>query len=414
VLQLFAKEIDALYADFEGESEHSDDNTAYSGGSISAIADQVKKIFEEVIDNPPKSFDSSRNLFELGLDSVTAMRLRKQLALAFGISVTPQFIYQNLSVDLLSHALHERVHSRSVSPTIERGDILFNLIQRQLDSINTSLSAVLASRTIQVPPSDGQVVAVVGAAGSLGIWQVKSLLEDPGVRQVVCLVRGATVSDIYDKVSTAFKNARLDGLVAQCSGWKEEQLRCSEIPAVELDQKLVVIPYDLSNPQLQRKDYFALASRVTTIVHTGWKMDFNQVVQDFERDCLVGESCFPMHCFLSLTWVAGTTQLLILAAFVRPKKFYFISSIGVVLESDNSPVPEVIEPWTRDQHISASPHGYSESKFVCEQVIQTAAKLLEIPCSIARVGQISGDTKSGVWKVCPTATFLSFSFDVLR
>lgn len=85
---------------------------------------------------------------------------------------------------------------------------------------------------------------------------------------------------------------------------------------------------------------------------------------------------------------------------MRPKHFYFISSIGVVLESTVTPVPETLPSWTKDDHIAASPHGYSESKFVAEYVITAAAKILEIPCSMARVGQISGDTVSGVWKVC--------------
>lgn len=56
-------------------------------------------------------------------------------------------------------------------------------------------------------------------------------------------------------------------------------------------------------------------------------------------------------------------------------------------------------PWSKDQYITASPHGYSESKFVCEYLVEAAASILGITCSIARVGQITGDTTAGVWKV---------------
>ena len=62
-------------------------------------------------------------------------------------------------------------------------------------------------------------------------------------------------------------------------------------------------------------------------------------------------------------------------------------------------VPETLVPWTNEESITASPHGYSESKFICEHLVQEAANLFDIPCSIARVGQITGDTLSGVWKV---------------
>lgn len=89
-----------------------------------------------------------------------------------------------------------------------------------------------------------------------------------------------------------------------------------------------------------------------------------------------------------------------LAGTSRPKRFYFISSIGVILEAKNSPVPEELPAWSKEDYVTASPHGYSESKFVAEYVIEAASRLLGISCSLARIGQITGDSVAGVWKVC--------------
>ena len=66
------------------------------------------------------------------------------------------------------------------------------------------------------------------------------------------------------------------------------------------------------------------------------------------------------------------------------------------MNSNENVVPETLNPWINEESISASPHGYSESKYICEHLVHEAAKLLDIPCSIARVGQIAGD-RLGYW-----------------
>ncbi|KAM3084741.1 hypothetical protein ACMFMG_003198 [Clarireedia jacksonii] len=72
----------------------------------------------------------------------------------------------------------------------------------------------------------------------------------------------------------------------------------------------------------------------------------------------------------------------------------FLSSLGSVGNYQGA-VPE-----TAIKDVSASlPMGYSESKFVAENLLSYAShKLPHIPISIARVGQIAGPvTTSGVW-----------------
>ncbi|KAF8884616.1 acetyl-CoA synthetase-like protein [Infundibulicybe gibba] len=387
VLAEFSQEIDNMYREFEGDTDSFYGSTGSSAVTLADVEEQVTKICEDVVGKPITPPDAS--LFDFGLDSVTAMQLRNRLAKAFSTKLPQQFVYQNFTLALLTAALHTQVSSRRMTPLrstspveeVGKGDILSMLRDRQLATLRDSSTLVLASRALYQAPLGmaSHVVAVVGAAGSLGIWQLKALLDRLDVRRVVCFVRG-TVGSIYDKIATGFKKAGLEKLAAQAEDWRLGQLQYPDVPAVNLEQRLVVLPFDLAKPHFGAADYVALASTLTTIIHTGWKMDFNQVVQGFE-DCL-----------------NGTTQLLLLAGFMRPKRFYFISSIGVVLESETTPVPEKIMPWTKDDPSPASPHGYSESKFICEYLVEAASALLEIPCSVARIGQISGDTLAGVWK----------------
>ncbi|KAF9062149.1 hypothetical protein BDP27DRAFT_1337103 [Rhodocollybia butyracea] len=313
---IFSDEIELLYSQFvEGKSSS---GTLGPALSLKTIQKRIQKILGELIASET-SYDVDENLFDVVLDSVTAMSFRNRLSRDFGVALSPNFVYQNFSVSRLSASLGERLGSQNEAiphKVADRQDVLQSLLDRQLLVLRHSAQLVHASRDEgEAVPSGGQVVAVVGATGLLA----------------------------YGSVSLSF-------------------------------------PSICQKPHFGTKDYLSLARGLTTIIHTGWKMDFNQVSQSFE-DCLT-----------------GTTQLLLLAGFIRPKAFYFISSIGTVMEMAERPIPEILAPWPKDGSFSVSPHGYSESKFVAEHVVQAAAPILDIPCAIARIGQITGDTDSGFWK----------------
>lgn len=297
-MQTFVEEIDALYRSFEGDDVALDDAPQGSVISLAEVHAEVTSILGHIIENPVIPMDPARSLFDIGLDSITTQQLRNRLSKAFGMNLPQQFVYQNFSLEKLCFALHARLSSCSqtaeAGPT--RGEILYEILERELDALRRSADIVLSSRSISqgmgIPT--GQVVAVVGAAGSLGIWQVKALLDRADVRQVLCLVRGASVSAVYDKVQAAFRKAALHDFAHQTEEWRNRQLSQAGVPAVDLDQRLVVLPFDMANPHFEEREYLALASTLTAIIHTGWKMDFNQVVEDFEKDCLAGQS-FELH-----------------------------------------------------------------------------------------------------------------------
>lgn len=84
-----------------------------------------------------------------------------------------------------------------------------------------------------------------------------------------------------------------------------------------------------------------------------------------------------------------------LADFVRQStnaRFYFCSSLASVLAAGSGKVQELAstDPAT------ASPIGYSQSKWVVERVL---AMVEDMPSRlhILRIGQLCGDTQTGYW-----------------
>lgn len=49
-----------------------------------------------------------------------------------------------------------------------------------------------------------------------------------------------------------------------------------------------------------------------------------------------------------------------------------------------------------DPHIAIG-GGYSESKWIAEQLLEGAARLASVPTTIVRIGQLSGDKRIGGW-----------------
>ncbi|KAK7458030.1 hypothetical protein VKT23_009938 [Stygiomarasmius scandens] len=386
VAEMFAHELDYLYSQFsESRKDRMIQGIAGPGAlDQHSIQEKILSILNALLGH--KNYSPKENLFESTLDSVTAMAVRNRLSKEFSLALSQNFVYQNFTVQMMVNSLTQLIGSHGTKER-DRNQICREIFDQQMYLLAHSAHLVKASRNtafipnVTVQSSEQQVVAVVGAAGSLGIWQVKALLESPSVAKVVCLARGRDVAHVYDKIIEALSRVYLHDLAERMRLWKNAQLNRSSTPAIDLGQRVVVVPFDLGRSELDQRDYFGLASGLTTIIHTAWKMDFNQVVSGFQ-DC-----------------ISGTTQLLLLAAFIRPKSFYFVSSVGTVMESKVKPVREQVFSWPKaGGPLPASPHGYSESKFIAEHVVVAAAKLLNIPCAITRIGQITGDLGSGFWK----------------
>ncbi|CAF4038801.1 unnamed protein product [Rotaria magnacalcarata] len=131
-----------------------------------------------------------------------------------------------------------------------------------------------------------------------------------------------------------------------------------------------------------------LQNEVTDIIHTAWKMNFNQTVKDFEHD-----SIFGVYNLLKL---AASNHI----------QFHFISSIASAASGLLSSIKE--EPLPRKSEI-ALPQGYGQSKYASEHLCWAAMNLWNVPVNIYRVGQVSGDTQNGVWNTTEMAAMMIYA-----
>ncbi|PWY77014.1 polyketide synthase [Aspergillus heteromorphus CBS 117.55] len=210
-------------------------------------------------------------------------------------------------------------------------------------------------------------VLITGATGSLGSHLVAHLARLPTVHSVVCINRHGTE----------------DPLVRQKRSLTERGISLS---TDEL-KKLAVFETDGSEPLLglSNEQYESLKKSVTHIIHNAWPMNGARGLSGFE----------PQFCMIrNLIGLARDI------ASIRSGRiaFQLISSISTVghrpLVTDEAVVPEVRS--TIDWVLA---NGYSEAKFVCEQVL--AQTLGQHPdrfnAMVVRPGQIAGSSTSGYW-----------------
>lgn len=95
---------------------------------------------------------------------------------------------------------------------------------------------------------------------------------------------------------------------------------------------------------------------------------------------------------------AGVTNLINLAlnsSRLEPAKFAYCSSVASVQAYSKAKIPEEII----DDPTASTTLGYSRSKWVAEQICSKAGSKTPLQGRIAafRVGQLSGDSRSGIW-----------------
>ncbi|KIW99279.1 uncharacterized protein Z519_00942 [Cladophialophora bantiana CBS 173.52] len=138
---------------------------------------------------------------------------------------------------------------------------------------------------------------------------------------------------------------------------------------------------------LSEKACEQLAEEVDVIIHLAWSVNF----------------VLPLRAFAT-THLAGARNLINLALASSKGKaaprFIFCSSVAAVSTySSRSPPATIPERVLSDPAVAGST-GYARSKWVGEQICQRAAQ--QIPqlrnrISVARVGQLSGASDTGVW-----------------
>ena len=125
------------------------------------------------------------NLFELGLDSLQAISLSKQIN-AYVMQAMPnlkpikrQTIYAHPSIKELELTL------QSVLDSSMRG-----FQHREMQIVFDEWSSYETMEPVDVDPENSIVILLIGSTGSLGSYILDTLLSLPSVEKIYCLNRG--------------------------------------------------------------------------------------------------------------------------------------------------------------------------------------------------------------------------------
>ncbi|KAF9018354.1 acetyl-CoA synthetase-like protein [Hymenopellis radicata] len=340
ILEDYADEINALYDTVEETSQALD--TIPNTWDIVSTTEYVRSIVNKVL---VRQISNEEDLFQQGAcDSLQATWIRNTLLRALRENAeldargnADNFVYHHPTIALLSKHVHDLAHgeaSTALATPEEKAKHMTDMVIKYLAGLPQPSGEA-------TPPRDASQVLLVGPTGSLGSHILERLIADDRVSKVFALGRSSNTKTLRDRLLSDF----------QVRGLDEDLLTKVE--------KVVYLEGDLTreNLGLSTDAYEQLRASVTSIISNSWRVDFNLGLR-------------------------GVVDLALRSTFKEPPRLMFISSIGILEE----PV----------QSDFALGNGYSESKWVAEEILTSVASQTTLRPLIVRVGQVCGG-RNGFW-----------------
>jgi thioester reductase-like protein len=204
---------------------------------------------------------------------------------------------------------------------------------------------------------------LTGVTGSLGAHVAASLAVLNNVVKIYCLVRANSIEMASSRTIQSMEERRV----------------YASLPHIAR-QKIIAFPSDLTAPNLglEKEVYDQIAYNITDLIHAAWSVNFRLQIGSF-KDCISG-----MHNLLALCLKSYRSS---------PASFNFCSSGSTVTNTAGEFIPETLPA----SFSFAQNMGYAQSKLVAENICVLASEQTGICARVLRIGQISGDTKNGVW-----------------
>ncbi|KAI9170877.1 Adenylate-forming reductase [Paramyrothecium foliicola] len=358
----YAEEIDSAY------NSGSSVTRLQRSASFSQLVSAVQDCFARVLD---REVDLERDLYQQGVDSISCVKIRRAIeSVCVPEARRPlplNVIYDQGTVSALCKYLqHLRGGSQAEDDNNDtsRGTLMDKLVQRY---------GSFADDTPRIYHKNKKVVVLTGATGLLGAHILLLLQNDPAVDKVYCLLRAKTPQEAAQRIRDALS---MRGLPSANGDSKSNAKRCD----------VVCLPCNLSSEDLglSQEHHDALIKEATVYIHAAWTVNFTLRLESFEDQ------------------IAGSRNL-IECARKGGAKLLFISSTAAVSSCSGATIPECIS----NDPSAASPLGYSQSKWVTEQICDSANKSMDASrgtsepehgatVAIARVGQLCGNPM-GVW-----------------
>ncbi|KAL9120345.1 MAG: hypothetical protein Q9187_003101 [Circinaria calcarea] len=358
----YQEQINAAYAkeSFPGNDEKEGRlRPIISDNDVPQFVLQTIKNVTSKVDSIPEDAD----LFSEGVDSVACMQIRAILqknVIRRDIPVLP------LNVVLSKYLIDLRKGRGTESE--DEVQLMKNLVTEYShfptaigEQSHDSLGETKGS------PIKGEVVVLTGATGALGAHILDQLRSVASVSSIICLVRAADPAAAYTRVNKSLLQRQKAGLA-----FSDPKVSC------------VITKLGKPNLGLPSDAYSRLKREVTVIIHAAWAVNFSMHLRSFVKDHIAG---LRNLIGLSLQSSHSTTP-----------RFIFCSSTASVLgPATQLPIQETVSKNPN----TASTLGYSRSKWVAESICEQANlhSGLQGRISILRIGQLCGDTQSGVWNV---------------
>ncbi|KAG7137401.1 Non-canonical non-ribosomal peptide synthetase ascB like protein [Verticillium longisporum] len=375
VADLFREEIEAAYAELDNEVTAGDTITDTSD-MVTSVQKMVRAVATNLFSESLLDFGEEDDLFERGMDSLQCVRLARLLNSALSEKhasreaksrrlVTKEFVYANPSIRRLAQAVTqllseqgENTGGSTESQDTPGPDSRLRNIRALLGDCVRDIRAQTMPRT----PKTTFTVAITGATGNLGANVVAQLASNPLVKKIICLVREGNSGQgtPEQRVRTALGAA---GLSLSPQQWEK----------VEFEQ---CDPGHWAKGtncfQDTQSSFSRIADQVSHIIHLAAAR-------------LRGAGA-----------VTGRVRL-VFASSIAVVRSYSDAQGSVYGRSATGAVPEM---GFHDPCI-ATPMGYAEAKWVCEQMLAQVSQELrdEVEPVVVRIGQLSGpESGEGAWK----------------
>jgi thioester reductase-like protein len=306
------------------------------------------------------------DLFSYGVDSIACMQLRtrlKRLIPNYDQDLPMSVIEDCGTIRRLTEYVLRKRHGELDKDIEDEENFMLDIVKQYGSFEGTRTPSETSGHD---GGNKSEVVVLTGATGALGAHILDLLLKSKNVDKIYCLVRGADEHAARERVSKALQQRRL-----------------ADLPD---SNRVQVVQAQLSDPHLGlSKDlYDHLAKSATSIIHIAWTVNFRLKLRSFVNDNIAG--------------VRHLLDLALSASRSDPPRFAYCSSTASILNSapdSSGNLPERIQ----SDPSSASPLGYSRSKWVAEHICLSAHNSTNLYGRIAvvRVGQLAGDSVSGVW-----------------
>ncbi|KAF4542568.1 Acetyl-synthetase-like protein [Lasiodiplodia theobromae] len=356
----------------------------------SEVTNFIIDLIESVI---PKSrtLEEDDDLFSYGVDSVACMQIRYGLnqILPKTSPELPLSVVEDCgTVKRLSNFMLKLRHGESYEESEDDLELMLNLVEKYGNFNEKQKNTFQANGSVNGEDAK-DVVLLTGATGALGAHILHLYRVSDQTSKIYCLVRGTSSHTARERVDKALIQKGLPGLTA--SGHPD-------------NSKIIVLQAQLgdSNLGLSEETYANIAAEATIIMHIAWSVNFRMRLRSFEKDNIAG-----LHNLLTLSLRSPRPS---------PPFFAYCSSVASATNYPHSPtIPERL----LDSPAAASPLGYSRSKWVAEHVCQRAHDHYQQQqqqqqqhtsssdarnrhpgrrrIAVFRVGQLSGDTRNGVW-----------------